>query len=76
MDISSSASADETPTTQETIREVTLTIEFLTTALRALVDGHDPSGEMVRSPLLWGRAKLRDLVSEHLKSKSDISTKW
>lgn len=48
---------------KQTIRELTLTIEFLTTALRAVVDGHPVASHMVQQPFLFAHGKVNDLAA-------------
>jgi cobalamin biosynthesis protein CobT len=47
---------------KQTIREITLTIEFLTTTLRAVVDGHPVASHMVQQPFLFAHGKVNDLA--------------
>jgi hypothetical protein len=48
---------------KECIREATLAIEFLTTALRAMVDGHPVASHMVQQPFLFAHGKVNDLAT-------------
>ncbi len=48
---------------EPSIGEITYAIEFLTTALRALADGHSSESPMVEDPLLWGYSKINDMVT-------------
>ncbi|ESX98720.1 MULTISPECIES: hypothetical protein [unclassified Mesorhizobium] len=48
---------------RETIRDVTLAVEFLTTALRAMVDGHPVASHMVQQPFLFAHGKINDLAT-------------
>lgn len=43
--------------------DITYAIEFLTTALRALADGHSPDSQMVEDPLLWAYSKVNEMAA-------------
>ncbi|RUT88028.1 hypothetical protein EOD14_08325 [Mesorhizobium sp. M7A.T.Ca.US.000.02.1.1] len=47
---------------KQTVREITLAIEFLTTTLRAMVDGHPAASHMVQQPFLFAHGKVNDLA--------------
>jgi hypothetical protein len=64
---------DENGRNQQTgpsITEITLTIEFLTMALRAVAEGHSIKGKMVREPLVWGFSKYKSMVAGYLDKGS------
>ncbi|RWO57069.1 hypothetical protein [Mesorhizobium sp.] len=55
--------ADSVPVDRQCIRELTLAMEFLATALRAVVDGHQIDSHMVQTPFLFAHGKVNDLAS-------------
>lgn len=57
------------PNEGPTVRELSICIEFLNLALRALADGHTSDASFVRDPLLFGFAKVRDLTQEYFSAR-------
>jgi len=53
---------DPSPRTKEEfISDMTLTVEFLLTAMRAVANGHSPDSKATQDPLGWARSKLDEL---------------
>lgn len=55
--------ADVASIDKQCIRELTLAMEFLATALRAVADGHKVESQMVQQPFLFAHGKVNDLAT-------------